>query len=186
MTQSTKTPRRIRVTAEHFEKVSTMLTAMMPNSQIEKQCALEWVKTRTYVRKVIAAVHQSWAESAALIQDTRRHQLREAGQFLYVQALSNKERSVALHALEYLAKLDGVAAPSKVDVTHNGQVGVGISLGNLGYKSSQDVMSRIDELRAKLAKQGPSALQSTTPQAIQANLNALPAPDAAALDREDE
>ena len=161
-----------------MDTVALSLRGMMPMSEIVRQCSASWDKPRAYVLKVVQAVEQQWAEDAALVAPYRKHHIREGMETLMRVSLSANKHTVAAYLLVHLAKLDGCLSPDRVDVTHSGAVGVGISLGSLGFKTPQEVQGRIEELRAKLAAQGAGALQGQQPQGVAlAQLTATPAPD---------
>jgi hypothetical protein len=81
---------------------------------------------------------------------TRRHQIRNAMETLYMKAISSSDIRAAQWCLRELGQLDGLYASQKVEVLAQGQIGVGISLAPLGFTSAEDVQKRIDELRARI------------------------------------
>lgn len=155
-----------KIPLAHKQTVQSHLISMMPMPMVVDQCSASWGKPRKYVMAVIQAVEQEWAEEAALVAPTRRHQIRAGMEALYRLAISKDKLTVAAFTLKELGKLDGCYQPEQLQVEHSGAVGVGISLGALGFKSPEEVESRIDELRARLAAQGPRALQGAQPQAV--------------------
>jgi hypothetical protein len=162
---STGPKKRRRIPIEHYDRVSTMLVSMVPYSMIVKQLSAEWKKPKKYIMEVVTAVHEDWANQAAVTQHTRRHQIRQAFEFLYMKATAAKDITNAARIMRELGLLDGSYAKTEVAVSHSGGVGVGISLGALGFKTPDEVQARIEELRARLALEGPKVLQSLTPNA---------------------
>ncbi len=164
--------RRRRIPNEHYDQISTMLIAMMPLSEILKQASAKFGKAKTYVREVVRQIHEDWEADAAPIASTRRNQIRQGMELLYRQANADKDWSTCAKILTELGRLDGVYAPERATVTHQGQVGVGISLGSLGFKSPQEVRDRVDWLKSQIAAKGASAVQGTQPQLVaQAHLS---------------
>lgn len=163
-----KRKRLKRYPLEHTDQISTLLISMVPYAEIEKQCSLRWNKPRQYVVQVIAHVTQDWGATAAVIAETRRHQIRQAWEYLYRQCMAKSDLKAAAYVLTQLGKLDGCYAPESMDIAHShtGSIGVGISLASLGLRSPEEVSTRIDELRARLAAQGPKALQAGQPSAV--------------------
>lgn len=163
-----KPRRKKRIPIEHTDRVSLMLISMVPYSEIEKQLSASWGKPRLYVREVIRQVHQDWAEGAAVTQDTRRHQVRQGMEGLYMKAIQKNDLQTAARVLTELGRLDGCYSPDRAVVDHNhaGQVGVGISLGSLGFKSPQEVADRVEWLRSQIKSQGPAAIQAGQPQLV--------------------
>jgi hypothetical protein len=168
---TTRLPRR-KYPQEHYDTVSTMLISMVPYAEIQKQLSMRWGKPRKYVLDVMRYVHQDWASNAALLADTRRHQIRAGFERVFLLASqrqtgqqSDPDLHVMTRVMRELGLLDGCYVPSEVNVNHTGAVGVGIALGALGFKSPDEVKARIDELRATLAAQGPRALTAPAPDA---------------------
>lgn len=171
-TPGTGKPRKKRIPIEHYDRVRVMMISMLPYSEIEKQCGNSWGKNRSYVRSVISAVHADWEEGAASVVNTRRHQIREGFEYLYQKAVGDKDWAVAARVLTELGRLDGCYMPDKVAVHHQGQVGVGLALGSLGFKSPQEVAERVEWLKAQIAAKGPQALGPGQAQLVaQAHLN---------------
>lgn len=157
-TPGTGKPRKKRIPIEHYDRVSLMLISMVPYPEIEKQLSLSYGKSRKYIREIISQVHNDWAEGAALVQDTRRHQVRLGFEGLYLKAVQKGDLQTAARVLTELGRLDGCYMPDKVAVTHQGQVGVGIALGSLGFKSPQEVADRVEWLKAQIIANGPKAI----------------------------
>lgn len=171
------TKRKKRIPIEHYDRVSLMLISMVPYSEIEKQLALSWNKPRTYVRDVIHQVHTDWAEGAAMVQETRRHQIRQGFEALFMKCMvaSPPQLRTAARILAELGRLDGCYQPDQVAVQVQGGIGVGISLGSLGFKSPQEVHDRVEYLQKLIATQGPAALQAGQPATVaQAHLFGIP------------
>lgn len=143
-----------------------MLISMFPHFMIVSQLSMRYGKPRTYVEDLIKRVHDDWAINAAAIADTRRHQVRHGFEKIMMIAAGKKDAAghptpaldVMVRVQRELGLLDGCYVPNTVNVNHTGAVGVGISLGGLGFKSPEEVAARVDELRARLAAQGPGAL----------------------------
>jgi len=149
-----------RFPPEHYDRISTMLIAMVPYPMIERQLTLEWQKPKSYIANCIKQVHQDWAQAAAMVEDTRRHQIRHGFEALFMKASAAKDGNLATRIMHELGMLDGCYQQAQqVNVSHGGGVNVGISLGALGFKSPDEVQGRIEYLRGELAKRGPSALQ---------------------------
>lgn len=165
--------RRKRIPQEHYDTVSTMLIGMVPYSEIQKQLSMRWAKPRKYVMDVMVQVQHDWAANAALLADTRRHQIRAGFEKVLLMAAQQTppDLHVMTRVMRELGLLDGCYQPAEVNVNHAGAIGVGISLGGLGFKTPDEVRSRIEELRAQLAAQGPKAIQS--PPSPAAGVSAL-------------
>lgn len=171
----------------HYDTVSLLLISMVPYSEIEKQMSMAWSRQRSYVRGVIKQVMEDWEANAALLVDKRRGQVRGAWEALYNKCVAKGDLNAAAKCMTEIGKLDGCYAPEQVNLnhTHQGNVGVGISLGSLGFKSADDVRDRIEYLRGQVAEQGASALVGGQVSAVaQAQLhgrtpdnNALPVID---------
>ena len=169
---ASKPRRRKKIPQDHYDTVANMLMNVLPNHMILSQCSMRWNKPKQYVQDVIVRVHEDWAAQAALTADTRRHQIRQGFEVLLMKALKgtpnaqgqagNGDLHLAARIMSELGKLDGCYKPaqSEINVNHGGQIGMGIALGALGFKSQDEVRDRIEELRARLAKQGPAALQA--------------------------
>jgi hypothetical protein len=187
MAQGAKPKRRKKIPQDHYDTVANMLMNVLPNHMILSQCSMRWNKPKAYVQDVIVRVHEDWATQAAMTADTRRHQIRQGFEVLLMKALKGHPNAqggqsspgdlhLASRIMRELGLLDGCYKPatSEINITHGGQVGMGIALGALGFKSQDEVRDRIDELRAQLAKQGPAALQapqgSGTPAATDAHV----------------
>jgi hypothetical protein len=166
MARGTGSPRRKRIPLEIYDTVRVMLAGMLPLAEIEKQVGNRFDKSRPYVRDVIRTIHQDWADGAVMVQETRRHQIREGWQQLYRQANADKDWHACAKILTELGRLDGCYSPSQVQVQHQGAIGVGISLGSLGFKTPQEVAARVDWLKAQIAARGPSAIQAAQPQLV--------------------
>lgn len=158
--------KRKRIPIEHYDRVQLMLISMVPYSEIEKQLALSFNKPRSYVRDVIKQVHEDWAEGAALTVETRRHQIRQGMEGLYMKAIQKGDLQTAARVITELGRLDGCYVPDRVQVQHQGQVGVGISLGALGFKSPQEVAARVDWLKSQIAARGPQVIAANQPQLV--------------------
>lgn len=169
--------RKRRIPIEHYDRVSLMLISMVPYSEIEKQMSLSWGKSRSYVRDIIKEVHTDWAEGALLVQDTRRHQIRQGFEALYMRCMNSQppQLRTAARILAELGRLDGCYLPDQVEVSHQGTVGVGISLGSLGLKNPQEVTDRIAYLQHLIDTRGAGALQAGQAAAVaQAHLSGTP------------
>jgi hypothetical protein len=159
----TPTParRRKRIPQEHYDTVATMLISMVPYTEIQKQLSMRWAKPRKYILDIISQVHTDWQAEAAATMGTRRNQIRQGFEALYMKALKENKLVVAAMVMKELGKLDGAYATEELAVQHHhsGVVGqVGISLGGLGFKSPDEVRARIEALRAQLASAGPQVL----------------------------
>ena len=174
--------------AARIDEVTAMLRNMVPYSVIQQQLSLRWGMSRASIMGIIRRVHADWAVDAATVSDTRRHQIRNGFEQLFMQAQGAKKLDLAARILGELARLDGCIAPTAVNMQVQGQVGVGvgISLGTLGFKSPDEVRARIDELQNRLKTQGPIML--TGGQALSASLATLanlPTPTGTSADDDD-
>lgn len=166
--------RKRRIPIEHYDRVSLMLISMVPYPEIEKQLSMSWGKPRKYIRDIISQVHADWEEGAALVAHTRRNQIRLGMEALFLKATQKGDLQTAARVLTELGRLDGCYQAEKVQVTHQGQVGVGISLGSLGFKSSDEVRDRIEYLQKQLEAEGPKALTAgQAQQTAQAHLTGI-------------
>lgn len=155
--------KRRRIPIEHYDRVSTMLISMVPYSMIARQLSGEWKKTKKYIMEVIQTIHEDWADQSALATPGRKHQIRQAFEHLFITAKTAKDTGNATRILRELALLDGSYAKTQVAIEHSGSMGVGINLGALGFKTPDEVQARIEEIRERLAAQGPKFLQSVSP-----------------------
>ena len=164
-----KTPKRRRkFPLEHVDRCSALLIAMVPYAQLIKTLSQEWHKPVKYVKDLVVHIHEDWAGTAALVTETRKHQVRQAFEALYMKAGTAKDHNAQARILREIGLLDGCYQAQKVDHTINGHlgVGVGISLGSLGFNNPEEVAARIEHLRGMLASQGPKALQGALPAAV--------------------
>ncbi len=161
-----RSPRKKRYPIEHYDRCSVMLISMVPTSEIEKQLSMSWGKPRAYVRTLITHIHRDWEEGAALTQNTRRHQIRQGFEALFMKCITKGDLQTAKGILTELGRLDGCYLPDRVAVEHSGGVGVGISLGSLGFKSPQEVAERVEWLQAQIAARGMQALAGNQPQLV--------------------
>ncbi len=194
---SGKPKRRKKIPTEHYDTVSAMLMNVVPTPMILTQLSMRWGKAKKYVSDVIVRVHEDWATQAALTADTRRHQIRAGFEQLLTKAMRPTNPNapqaqqvgdlrLAAHIMRELGLLDGCYKPTGVDINVSGQVGVGIALGALGFKSQDEVKDRIAELQKKLAIQGPSAISVPPSQNHAQATNLLTTPSAAVSAFEDD
>lgn len=146
---------------DQVDVVHNMLVNMVPYSEIERQLSARWRVSRKRVHNLIKLVLDEWSASSSALTPARRHQIRGGFEALFLRANQKGDIGLAARILGELAKLDGCYAPTQAQVNVTGAmgVGVGINLGGLGFKSADEVRDRIEELRGRLAKQGPSLLQ---------------------------
>lgn len=163
--------KRKRYPPEHVDRCNAMLTAMMPYAKVESELAKAFNKPPKYIRDLMRYVHDQWAEQASLVADSRRHQIRQGFEMLYLRATADKDWPSCTRIMTELGKLDGCYKPAQLDVTHSGNVGVGLSLGTLGFSSPQEVHDRIAYLENELDTKGATALAgSHINQVAQAHL----------------
>jgi hypothetical protein len=130
------------VVAERLVEVETLLTRRVGSRRIEKLLAERWSLTTRQVRHYIARVRRTWeAEASSEGREAKRDAMRASLDDLYANAMGrteivrdakgspildpqgkplvrpNPDTKTAVRAAAEIIRLDGLAAPTKVEVS---------------------------------------------------------------------
>lgn len=116
---------------------------LKPPQVIDQTCAKFGIAPRT-ARRYLAAVREEWRARGDVSRDERRAQLRGEFEKLYRKALSLGHIRTAKECLVDLVKLDGLDAPSRIEMKH---LAVDLEAGTLTGREA--ILERLAELRAE-------------------------------------
>lgn len=142
---------------ERLDIVDQMLRQGYTRSSIQILLSKKWGMTRRQVRKYIAQVISAWEADAILNTENRITERRSQLEGVLEMALRQDPPNlkVAIAALDRLCKVDGCYPAQEVSLAVQ-QVGLGVGLGTLGFKSREEIRGRIDELKHRLLNGGSS------------------------------
>jgi hypothetical protein len=127
--------------AARLEKVEMLLAACTGTRTVETQLAAEWGVAMRTVRRYIERVKTAWAATANAEQIERRRAELDAiaRAAMHQLALDGKPIGV-LRGAEFLAKLWGVEAPKRVEVT--GGAGAAVAIQVVMTAEERDALAR--------------------------------------------
>lgn len=136
-----------------------LLAAQVQPIEASKQLAEKFGLSQRMCSRYVARVLDRWEKEAGDTKPIRKHQVRQSLRTVFQAALQQQKLKVCVDALREMAKIDGLYEPIQVGIGGGVEVGAGMGLGMMGFKSGDDVRERIEELEARLLNGGPRSTQ---------------------------
>jgi hypothetical protein len=146
---------------ERLEEVERRLALCQPHPVIERELSAAWQVTRRQVRTYLREVYARWEREAGERRPHRRNELRAQLEGLFRAAYDARDYRSAAVALDRLAKLDGLFAPERFDLTATvtGDASIAVADPERVRRRMVELMAKHPELAA-LADQARAKVRS--------------------------
>ena len=128
--------------AKRRQEIADLLAAQVASKEIEDRISERYGISTRMVRKDIQIVYENWEKESRRERGFRRGRMRNTLMAFYQRCMARRQYTAALGALDRLCKLDGLFAPEKLEITHDGEIDV-------SQMTSAQVRDRIEFLLKK-------------------------------------
>ncbi len=130
-----------RLREEAMEYTAELLALGGKTSAVTADVAAHFAMSPRNARRYIAATRQRFRTEGSIHSNERRSQLRLAAEVVFREARALAHWKTCLNTLRFLADLDGVMAPTQLQVQHSSALGEGT------ITSLEALTERVEELR---------------------------------------
>lgn len=152
MADEVEEPVKPKLTEKEFKKkrlqarrveVEQYLSTQASSSQVQRLVSAKYDVSERTVRNDINAIYEKWEREAGEEKPNRRNQMRQSLRAIVQKATTAKDWKAVIQALDRLIKLDGLDAPTVLNVNHM----------DLTKMTSDDKRKRLSELFEKAERE---------------------------------